>query len=427
MIVLPHVAARLFGAPLLIHRPKLDVILWVLGPRVGLTDLAAPAGFVPQTRPTGTAADSGGIAVIPIHGTLVRRTVGLEAESGLASYAAIATQLDAALASPKVAAILLDIDSPGGESGGVFDLADRIRSVAGVKPVWAVANDMAFSAAYALASGASRIFVSRTGGVGSIGVIAMHVDQSVKDAQDGVRYTAVFAGDRKNDLNPHQPITGEAQAFLQGEVNRVYALFVETVAKHRGLPPEAVVGTQAGLFFGKDAVAAGLADAVASFDEALAQLHASLSPRPTLQATGAGTFLNLHKDHHPMTAQPEAGAPAPLVADAAAAPLAGAANAPASVTTAAAETFSVADAIEVAQTCALAGRTDLVAGFLQAKVAPAKVRSQLLAAQADASPEIVSRIDPNAASKASLSAANPASPDNPLIQAVKSRLGTSKT
>lgn len=427
MTVLPHVAARLFGAPLLIHRPKLDVILSVLGPRVGVTDLAAPAGFMPQARTAGTPADSDGIAVIPIHGTLVRRTVGLEAESGLASYAAIATQLDAALASPKVAAILLDIDSPGGESGGVFDLADRIRSAAGVKPVWAVANDIAFSAAYALASGASRIFVSRTGGVGSIGVIAMHVDQSVKDAQDGVRYTAVFAGDRKNDLNPHQPITGEAQAFLQGEVNRVYALFVETVAKHRGLQPEAVVATQAGLFFGKDAVAAGLADAVATFDEALAQLHASLSPRPTLQATGAGTFLHLHKDHHPMTAQTEAGAPAPLVADAAAAPPAGPANAPASATTAAADTFSVADAIEVAQTCALAGRTDLVAGFLQAKVSPAKVRSQLLAAQADGSPEIVSRIDPNAASKASLTAANPTSPDNPLIQAVKSRLGTSTT
>lgn len=428
MIVLPHVAARLFGAPLLIHRPKLDVILSVLGPRVGITDLAAPAGFVPQARTASTTADSDGIAVIPIHGTLVRRTVGLEAESGLASYAAIATQLDAALASPKVSAILLDIDSPGGESGGVFDLADRIRSAAGVKPVWAVANDMAFSAAYALASGASRIFVSRTGGVGSIGVIAMHVDQSVKDAQDGVRYTAVFAGDRKNDLNPHQPITGEAQAFLQGEVNRVYALFVETVAKHRGLPPEAVVGTQAGLFFGKDAVAAGLADAVGTFDETLAQLHAFLSPRPTLQAAGAGTFLNLHQDLHPMNAQPEAGAPAPLVADAAAAQSAAAASAPTSLTTtAAADTFSVADAIEVAQTCALAGRTDLVAGFLQAKVAPAKVRSQLLAAQADGSPEIVSRIDPNAASKASLTAANPASPDNPLIQAVKSRLGTSKT
>lgn len=428
MTLLPHVAARLFGAPLLIHRPKLDVILSVLGPRVGLTDLAAPAGFMPPERAvTSSASGPDKIAVIPIHGTLVRRTVGLEAESGLASYAAIASQLDAALVNPKVAAIFLDIDSPGGESGGVFDLADRIRSAASVKPVWAVANDMAFSAAYALASGASRIFVSRTGGVGSIGVIAMHVDQSVKDAQDGVRYTAVFAGDRKNDLNPHQPITDEAHAFLQGEVNRVYGLFVETVAKHRGLQADAVIATQAGLFFGKDAVSAGLADAVGSFDDALAQLHASISSRPMLLASGSGTSLQLQKDH-PMNEQPEAGAPAPLLADAAAGQLQpAAASASASATTAAAAAFSVADAVEVAQTCALAGRTDLVAGFLEAQVSPAQVRSHLLAAQAESSPEIVSRIDPNAPTKTALAAANPASPDNPLIQAVKSRLGASKT
>ena len=421
MTLLPHVAARLFGAPLLIHRPKLDVILSVLGPRVGVTDLAAPMSFIPSDRSPASTTSPGNdkIAVIPIHGTLVRRTVGLEAESGLASYTAIASQLDAALANPNVTAILLDIDSPGGESGGVFDLADRIRSAASVKPVWAVANDMAFSAAYALASGASRIFVSRTGGVGSIGVIAMHVDQSAKDAQDGVRYTAVFAGDRKNDLNPHQPITGEAHAFLQGEVNRVYDLFVETVAKHRGVGAEAVVATQAGLFFGKDAVSAGLADAVGSFDDALAQLHASISTRPLLVASGSGTFLNLQKDH-PMNAYPEAGAPAPLLSDAAA-------NQLQPTATTATDSFSVADAVEVAQTCALAGRTDLVAGFLEAKASPAKVRSQLLAAQADSSPEIVSRIDPNAATKASLSAGNPASPDNPLIHAVKNRLGTSKT
>ena len=92
----------------------------------------------------------------------------------------------------------------------MFDLADRIRAASQIKPVWAVVNDMAFSAAYALASAASRVFVSRTGGVGSIGVIAMHVDQSKKDEQDGIRYTAVFAGERKNDLNPHAPISSEA-------------------------------------------------------------------------------------------------------------------------------------------------------------------------------------------------------------------------
>jgi ClpP class serine protease len=135
-----------------------------------------------------------------------------------------------------VRAILLDVDSPGGETGGVFDLADRIRAASRVKPVWAVANDMAFSAAYALASAAERVFVSRTSGVGSIGVIALHADQSAKDEQDGVRYTTVFAGARKNDLNPHAPLSDEAFAGLEAEVNRVYDLFVGTVAQHRGSP-----------------------------------------------------------------------------------------------------------------------------------------------------------------------------------------------
>ena len=408
MYVLPHMAARLFGAPLLIHRPKLDVILAVLGPRVGLTDLAAPVGYAPPDRPTLSTNPT--IAVIPIHGTLVRRTVGLEAESGLSSYAAIADQLDAALANPKASAILLDIDSPGGESGGVFDLADRIRAAASVKPVWAVANDMAFSAAYALASGATRIFVSRTGGVGSIGVIAMHVDQSVKDTQDGVRYTAVFAGDRKNDLNPHEPISGEANAFLQREVSRVYGIFVETVAKHRGLTAETVVATQAGLFFGKDAVAAGLADTVGTFDDALLQLTHSISSSPKLAFATPGASLNLTTEL-PMNDLPDPAATDRPVADPAGTHL--------QPTTA---TMTIADAVEIAQTCSLAGRTDLTAGFLEARMSPAKVRSQLLSAQADDSPEIVSRIDPNAAIKASLAAANPASPDNPLIQAIQSRL-----
>jgi signal peptide peptidase SppA len=391
MTLLPHLAARLFGAPLLIHRPKLDVILAVLGPRVGVTDLAAPVGYTPADRSTLNANPR--IAVIPIHGTLVRRTVGLEAESGLASYTAIASQLDAALANPNVVAILLDIDSPGGESGGVFDLADRIRSASGVKPVWAAANDMAFSAAYALASGASRIFVSRTGGVGSIGVIAMHVDQSVKDAQDGVRYTAVFAGDRKNDLNPHEPISDEAHAFLKAEVNRVYGLFVETVAKHRGLEADAVIATEAGLFFGQDAIAAGLADAVGTFDDALLQLVESVSSSPLAAAT-RGSFLNLQTEY-PMNDRSD-----PAATDRPAADPAGSPPQPT-----AAATMSIADAVDIAQTCTLAGRTDLIAGFLEARTTPAKVRSQLLAAQADSSPEIISRIAPDAA--AATQAANP--------------------
>jgi len=401
MTLLPHLAARLFGVPLAIHRPKLDVILAVLGPRVGLADLAAAPGYTPPQRDSSaTSGSSPGVAVIQIHGTLVRRTVGLEAESGLTSYTGLAAQLDAAIGNPAVSAILLDIDSPGGESGGVFDLADRIRAASQVKPVWAVANDMAFSAAYALASAASRVFVSRTGGVGSIGVIAMHVDQSEKDAQDGVHYTAVFAGDRKNDLNPHEPISSEAHAFLKAEVNRIYGLFVDTVARHRGIEASAVRDTEAGLFFGQAAVAMGLADAIGTFDEALAQLLASLSPNPTpvAAATRAGSFCN-HPKESLMNDRTD-----PAALDR---PLADPAGSPAQPPAA---TLSVTDAVEIAQTCTLAGRTDLIAGFLQANTAPATVRSRLLSAKAEASPEIVSRIAPDASRPA---------PANPLIDAAR--------
>lgn len=402
MTVLPHLAARLFGVPLAIHRPKLDVILSVLSARVGLADLAAPVGYTPAARAPGPP--SGKVAVIPIHGTLVRRTSGIEAESGLASYTGIAAQLDAALASPEIVAILLDIDSPGGESGGVFDLADRIRAASEVKPVWAVANDMAFSAAYALASAATRVFVARTGGVGSIGVIAMHVDQSVKDTQDGVRYTAVFAGERKNDLNPHEPISNEAHAVLRAEVDRIYDLFVETVARHRGLDADAVRATEAGLFFGSDAVATGLADAVGSLDDALTQLTQSLSPLPTqvAPASQAG-FLRNHQMESSMNDRTDLAVPDRPLAD-----LAGSPPQPSAASTATA--LSVADAVEIAQTCTLAGRTDLIAGFLEAQSSPSQVRSQLLAAQAEASPEITSRIAPDAARPVA---------SNPLIDAAK--------
>ena len=402
MTLLPHLAARLFGVPLAIHRPKLDVILAVLGPRVGLSDLVSASGY---TQPVhSTSGSSPGVAVIPIHGTLVRRTVGLEAESGLTSYTGLAAQLDAAIGNPEVSAILLDIDSPGGESGGVFDLADRIHAASQIKPVWAVANDMAFSAAYALACSASRVFVSRTGGVGSIGVIAMHVDQSEKDAQDGVHYTTVFAGERKNDLNPHEPLSDAAHAVLKAEVDRVYELFVETVARHRGLDADAVRATEAGLFFGPDAVATGLADAVGSLDDALTQLTQSLSPLPTqvAPASQAG-FLRNHQMESSMNDRTDPAAPDRPLADPAGSP-----PQPSAASTATA--LSVADAVEIAQTCTLAGRTDLIAGFLEAQSSPAKVRSQLLAAQAEASPEITSRIAPDAARPVA---------SNPLIDAAK--------
>jgi capsid assembly protease len=403
MNLLPHMAARLFGAPLMIHRPKLEVILAVLGPRIGLAQSAVPANTItPRTAPTGAT----GIAVLPIYGTLVRRTVGLEAESGMASYQELATMLDTAVADPNVAAILLDIDSAGGESGGVFDLADRVAAAAKRKPVWALANDMAFSAAYAIGSAASRFIVTRTGGVGSIGVIAMHADQSVKDAKDGVRYTTVFAGARKNDLNPHEPISDEAHAFLKNEVERVYGLFVETVSRNRGVSADAVRATEASIYYGADAVAAGLADAVGTFDDVLAEFTESLSQSLVLPMSAAAqgissqlrleTFMN-----EPGTpvgdgagADPDRANPAPPT------PL-----------------MTIDDAQEVAELCALAGCPERTAAYLATRTMPTKVRSQLLNARAD-SPEITSRIVPDATHPTPQSLN-----ENPLVMAARARAG----
>jgi signal peptide peptidase SppA len=275
-----YLASRLFGTPLLIHRPKLDVILSVVGQRIGMADVPAmPMMDMAAFQRPPLASSPEGIAVIPIHGSLVKRSLGMEAASGLTSYGEIAAMLDAALIDPQVSGILLDIDSPGGEASGSFELARRVREVAAIKPVWAVANDAAYSAAYAIAASAQRLFVTETGGVGSIGVIALHVDQSVKDAKDGYHYTAITAGAHKNDYSPHEPLSDAAKTELQGEVDRLYAIFTEHVAGMRGLDLDAVRATEAGLYFGTNAVAQGLADGIQTLDATLSQFHLFLNAR----------------------------------------------------------------------------------------------------------------------------------------------------
>jgi len=275
-----YLASRLFGTPLLIHRPKLDVILSVVGQRIGMADVPAmPMMDLAAFQRPPLAASPEGISVIPIHGSLVKRSLGMEAASGLTSYGEIAALLDAALADSQVSGILLDIDSPGGEASGSFELARRVREVASQKPVWAVANDAAYSAAYAIAASAQRLFVTETGGVGSIGVIALHVDQSVKDAKDGYHYTAITAGAHKNNYSPHEPLSDAAKTELQGEVDRLYAIFTEHVAAMRSLDLDAVRATEAGLFFGTNAVTQGLADGVQTLEDTLSQFHSYLNAR----------------------------------------------------------------------------------------------------------------------------------------------------
>jgi signal peptide peptidase SppA len=204
----------------------------------------------------------------------------LDSLFGFGNYEDVQARFDAAVTDPSIDAILLEIDSPGGEAAGAFDLADKIYAARGSKPVWAIANDSAFSAAYAIGSAADKLFLTRTGGVGSIGVLAAHVDQSGYDEKQGVKVTTLFAGTRKNDFNAHEPLSEDAAGFLQAEVNRLYGLFVDTVSRNRSISADTVRATEAGLFFGDDAVKAGLADGVGTFESAVQSLAATLTPKP---------------------------------------------------------------------------------------------------------------------------------------------------
>ena len=377
-----YIASRLFGTPLLVHRPKLDVILSVVGQRIGMADVPAmPMMDLAAFQRPPLAASPEGIAVIPIHGSLVKRSLGMEAASGLTSYGEIAAMLDAALADPLVSGILLDIDSPGGEASGSFELARRVSEVAAQKPVWAVANDAAYSAAYAIAASAQRLFVTETGGVGSIGVIALHVDQSVKDAKEGYHYTAITAGAHKNDYSPHEPLSDAAKTELQGEVDRLYAIFTEHVAAVRGLDLDVVRATEAGLYFGTNAVTQGLADGVQTLDTTLSQFHLFLNARNQSPSQVRGVIRAEAALPHKELSMPDTqDIPQNPVAD-----TIDLAEAKKLVADAKREVTQTAQAI--AELCLLAGCPDRAAEFIAAGKSQADVRRVLIdarAAQSDA-------------------------------------------
>ncbi len=276
-----HLAQRLFNTPLAIAPHKAEIILAALAERLGITSAARADGsellLERQEIPAERAAPHAyevveGVAIIPIEGTLVQKLGTLRPYSGMTGYDGIRQNIAVALEDPSVRAVVLDIESPGGEVAGCFDLVDEIYSARGRKPMWSILSETAYSAAYAIASATDRIVVPRTGGVGSIGVIWMHVDFERALGEAGINVTFVQYGAKKAWGNQYQALPEAARAEFQSQIDEAGDLFVETVARNRGLTFDAVRDTQAGMFQGADGVDVGLADAVTSPREAFSAL-----------------------------------------------------------------------------------------------------------------------------------------------------------
>jgi signal peptide peptidase SppA len=222
-------------------------------------------------RPRTPAPRGGSVAVIPLRGAIVPHADVMTEMSGGTSVDGFLEQLNAALDDDQVGHIVLDIDSPGGAVDRIPEAAAQIRAGRAKKPITAIANTTAASAAYWLAAQASELVVTPSGQVGSIGVYAAHDDISGMQEKMGVVTTLVSAGDHKTDESPFEPLSDEARASIQARVDGYYRMFVADVAKGRGVSAGEVEASygQGGMLLAADALRAGMVDRVATVEDTI--------------------------------------------------------------------------------------------------------------------------------------------------------------
>lgn len=249
--------------------------------RIRADDAAAAEPEAAQSLRRAGAA--GATAVIPVRGVITPHPTLFGLIFGIdSSLGRLRKGLRAAVADESVGAIVLDVDSPGGVVDGVPEMAEEIRAARARKPIVAVANTMAASAAYWLAAQATEIVVAPSGRIGSIGVLAVHEEYSRMDEAMGITTTVVRAGRYKAEANPFEPLTAEAQAAIQEEVDAYYDMFVAAVAKGRDVKAATVRDGfgEGRVVMAKPAVKEGMADRVGTVEDAIG--------RAAQLATGGG-------------------------------------------------------------------------------------------------------------------------------------------
>ncbi|EFO1000805.1 S49 family peptidase [Escherichia albertii] len=311
---LSHIIAAAFNEPLLLEPAYARVFFCALGREMGAASLSVPQqqvqldapGMLAETdeymaggkRPARVYRVVNGIAVLPVTGTLVHRLGGMRPFSGMTGYDGIVACLQQAMADSQVRGVLLDIDSPGGQAAGAFDCADMIYRLRQQKPVWALCNDTACSAAMLLASACSRRLVTQTSRIGSIGVMMSHVSYAGHLAQAGVDITLIYSGAHKVDGNQFEALPAEVRQDMQQRIDAARRMFAEKVAMFTGLSVDAVTGTEAAVFEGQSGIDAGLADELVNASDAISVMATALNSNvrggtmPQLTATEAAAQEN---------------------------------------------------------------------------------------------------------------------------------------
>lgn len=225
-----------------------------------------------------------GVLQIPVQGVLLHR-FPYQFGGWATGYDYIEKALERGLGDSSVRGIALVVDSPGGEVAGCFELSDKIYESRGTKPIRAFSADAAYSAAYALASAADNITVTRSGGTGSVGVVTAHVDYSGALDKMGVKVTFIFAGKHKVDGNAYEALPEEVKARIQNRIDKLYGVFTSTVARNRNIGEDAVRDTQALCYDATDSLEVGFADRIGALDDETARFADELSNTETEHMT----------------------------------------------------------------------------------------------------------------------------------------------
>ncbi len=243
------------------------------------------ARIAPQTAKA-VARREGAVAIIPLRGVISNRMnmMGSVSGGGGASAEQFAQQLKQARDDNDVKAVIIDTDTPGGVTSGVDEAAEVVASFRGIKPIVAQVNSTAASAGYWIVSGADEIVMTPSGWVGSIGVYTVHDNIAAELEKRGVTKTLISAGPFKTEANPFGPLSEEALAYRQQQVDTFYGMFVDRVAKGRGVAPSVVRNGfgQGRMVLAADAVTQGMADRIGTMEDTLARF--GVAPAATERA-----------------------------------------------------------------------------------------------------------------------------------------------
>ncbi|EDA9948404.1 S49 family peptidase [Salmonella enterica subsp. enterica serovar Glostrup] len=311
---LPHILSQATNAPLLLEPAYARVFFCALGRESGINSLHIPGNnesleqsdmalvtgdFMATGKPQARFYQVvNGIAVLPVTGTLVHKLGGMRPFSGMTGYDGITARLQQAVSDPEVKGILLDIDSPGGQAAGAFDCADMICRMREQKPVWALANETACSAAMLLAAACSHRLVTQTSRMGSIGVVMAHTSYAEKLKQEGIDITLIYSGGHKVDLDVTRALPESVHADYQQRMDEARKMFAEKVARYTGLSVDAVMATEAAVYDGQAGIDIGLADEMVNAADAISVMAAALKNNskggtmPELTATEAAAQEN---------------------------------------------------------------------------------------------------------------------------------------